>query len=511
MIDLDDNTLDTYEDKYQSQSHSPSIYRHLYGEILTPLSFVKTMISHIPNNIWEDMTNVWIDPGSGRGSISIYIYYKLMFHLENSIPDLGERKTHIVTKMLVMVDINECNVIHLRSIFGNKANIYHGDFLSHDVQKQILTHNPSVVICNPPFHHKHKIKVPTNRHIDKVCDGEAIWVPFVKASVQLLRDAGIAVFIIPSLWCKLDKKGCYTFLTYTPEICIEHVTFYSNTETNAIFNKQAQTPTTLIQLRKIINKQETTVDNVCNINVHDKINNSVVLFPLYTHCKRALPSNGVRIIRSIQAKMTAHRVESLRSFTKKTNMPSKQCLFNDNVSPSSDYPYANIHSCIVRGSLTDAPLLTMQFSNIPLPYSNDIKIILAHKMYGVPFYDKDGKYGISNRDNYVIRFPEQLIKMKNQENDIQLSNGDIYDLYTHLFKLPCIQFLLTCTTYRMRCIEIYAFDYIPCVHLLPGFPNIHTMTNKSVMRYFEFTKSEEEYVNNHHSKGVYQKTPTLAY
>ena len=35
-------------------------------------------------------------------------------------------------------------------------------------------------------------------------------------------------------------------------------------------------------------------------------------------------------------------------------------------------------------------------------FSNTKKLVLAHKMYGFPFYDINGDYGISNRDNYVI-------------------------------------------------------------------------------------------------------------
>ena len=34
--------------------------------------------------------------------------------------------------------------------------------------------------------------------------------------------------------------------------------------------------------------------------------------------------------------------------------------------------------------------------------NNEAKLILTHKMYGFPFYDISGIYGISARDNYVL-------------------------------------------------------------------------------------------------------------
>ena len=48
------------------------------------------------------------------------------------------------------------------------------------------------------------------------------------------------------------------------------------------------------------------------------------------------------------------------------------------------------------------PSLVINYSNNPLSYNGDKKIVLAHKMYGFPYLDSNCDYGISNRDNYVI-------------------------------------------------------------------------------------------------------------
>ena len=42
-----------------------------------------------------------------------------------------------------------------------------------------------------------------------------------------------------------------------------------------------------------------------------------------------------------------------------------------------------------------------------MKFFEESKIVLPHKMYGFPYIDKDGAYGISNRDNYIIKNYEE--------------------------------------------------------------------------------------------------------
>ena len=65
----------------------------------------------------------------------------------------------------------------------------------------------------------------------------------------------------------------------------------------------------------------------------------------------------------------------------------------------SKYKYKNIHTAILNNL---DPQLVIKYSKNKLAYSGIPKLILAHKMYGFPFLDVEGIYGISNRDNYVI-------------------------------------------------------------------------------------------------------------
>ena len=63
------------------------------------------------------------------------------------------------------------------------------------------------------------------------------------------------------------------------------------------------------------------------------------------------------------------------------------------------HKYKNIHTCILDGL---NPKLAFRYSTKPCLYYKKTKLVLAHGMYGFPYLDEKGKYGISNRDKFVI-------------------------------------------------------------------------------------------------------------
>jgi len=44
-------------------------------------------------------------------------------------------------------------------------------------------------------------------------DGVTIWYNFVRHSIELLKDQGELLVIIPSLWMRPDKEHMYTYMT----------------------------------------------------------------------------------------------------------------------------------------------------------------------------------------------------------------------------------------------------------------------------------------------------------
>ena len=102
-------------------------------------------------------------------------------------------------------------------------------------------------------------------------------------------------------------------------------------------------------------------------------------------------------------------------------------------------------------------------------------------MYGIPYIDYNGEYGISNRDNYVILKEDKSIK-------------DLEKLKTFLSTQTAL-YLFDSTRYRMAYLEKYIFQLIPDITLLPNFPEI--INDDTIASYFNFDEREKTIINNY--------------
>jgi site-specific DNA-methyltransferase (adenine-specific) len=75
--------------------------------------------------------------------------------LKDEIPDKQERKKHILENMLYMSELNQKNAMTCRNIFDNKReyklNLYTGDSLKLDTQKEWNIRKFDIIIGNPPY------------------------------------------------------------------------------------------------------------------------------------------------------------------------------------------------------------------------------------------------------------------------------------------------------------------------------------------------------------------------
>ena len=110
------------------------------------------------------------------------------------------------------------------------------------------------------------------------------------------------------------------------------------------------------------------------------------------------------------------------------------------------------------------------------------KIVMGHKMYGFPFIDYKGEYGISNRDNYVIL----------SEDDETLER------LCQFFSNKLALYLFESTRYRMKYLEKYIFQLLPDITKLSNVPDI--LTVDSLSDYFKLTDEERKSVKNLHKK-----------
>ena len=103
-------------------------------------------------------------------------------------------------------------------------------------------------------------------------------------------------------------------------------------------------------------------------------------------------------------------------------------------------------------------------------------------MYGFPYLDGNGTYGISNRDNYVIS--GYTIKDLNKIKDFLSSKFALY--------------LFESTRYRMKYLEKYIFELIPDITKIADFPKI--INDDTIAKYFELTDQECIAINKLHKK-----------
>jgi len=426
-----------------------------FGEVKTDFYIIDIyFLNKIPDEVFQNKNLKWLDPGSGTGNFSISIFKRLMFSLHNEIEDIELRKKHIIENMLYMVEINIENIKILRNIFGKNANIYSSDYLLFDE-----SHKFDIIIGNPPYNSNGLKKVPTNSGIKKINDGNTIWTEFIKKSLHLLKEDGYLSMIVPSIWLKPDKAKIYDLLT---SFKILRLKSFTNTQSNKMFAGNSQTPSTIFLLQK------RKTDNIISIfDEKDKLHS------YYLKDQNPIPIIGISVINKLQKYVTIY--DCIKVI--KTNLPPKHIEIFEKKKKNSNYE--NITTCVLN---KNNPKMIYNYSYVPCPYYNKPKLVLAHGMYGFPFLDDKGIYGISNRDKYLIidKPIDDLKKLK----AFLSTNLSLY--------------IFECFKYRMKYLEKYAFQMIPDITLIKDFPK--EITDESVIDYFNFTEYEVENINNLHKK-----------
>lgn len=431
--------------------------RYKYGEINTPFFLVDKILDLIDECEFTMPNKKWLDIGSGSGYFSMMLYKRLFNGLENKIKNPQERSKHIIENMIYMTEIRKENCDLLEDLFGENCNLFKGDFLSLNLDETF-----DFVIGNPPYNNNGLKKVPSNNVSNKKEDGTTVWIPFIKKSVDLLRDnSGQMAVIIPSIWMKPDKARMYNFmLNYK----LEYLNCMTNTETNKVFNKYAQTPTCYFKLTK--------VKNPGFVTVYDKDIDEYVTWK--TRENRPIPLFGYSVLKKLNEKLT----DENKLIVSKTNLPSKQSIFSNE--KTDVYLYTCVNTCVIIDKVR--PELVIEYCNRQEAYHGIPKLIMAHKMYGFPYVDADGEYGISNRDNYVI-----LNKTKTELERLKL-----------FFSTKIALYIFEATRYRMKYLEKYIFELIPDITKLNDFPEI--INDETIAQYFQLTKKDIDNVNRFNKK-----------
>lgn len=197
LIDSPKDLLELIDDCLKPKD----IEKKKYGEVFTPMSFINdSMLADLEayytkqynKNIFEDETLKWGDTTSGMGNFPIAIYYKLMEGLKKKIPDDKDRKKHILEKMLFMAELNKKNCFVIKQIFNMnnefKLNLYEGDSLQLDIQKEFGIDKLDIVIGNPPYNKEFK--------------GKNGYAPalYNKFTEYYIEKCSILCYVMPSRW-----------------------------------------------------------------------------------------------------------------------------------------------------------------------------------------------------------------------------------------------------------------------------------------------------------------------
>ena len=212
------------------------IEKKKFGEVFTPMSFINNyMLGDLEEyykgkynkNIFEDETLKWGDTTTGMGNFPIAIYYKLMDGLKKKIPNEKDRKKHILEKMLFMAEFNKKNCFIVKQIFNMnnelKLNLYEGDSLQLDIQKEFGITKFDIVIGNPPY----------NEEL-KSTGAKALYNKFVEYYIE---KCNLLCFVMPSRWFS-GGKGLDSFrknmLERTDIVYIKHFDDASTIFGNAV-------------------------------------------------------------------------------------------------------------------------------------------------------------------------------------------------------------------------------------------------------------------------------------
>jgi tRNA1(Val) A37 N6-methylase TrmN6 len=439
--------------------------KHKFGEVNTDFALIYKILELIPKHKFKDRNLKWLDPCCGSGYFSIVLYKLLDKHIP--ILDDNERHTHIITKMMYMIEINPEHIPVLRSLFGENANINCINFL-------YTTGSYDMIIGNPPFNSNGLVKVPTNTKSSKKYDGTSIWQKSIKKSIESLKGgSGYLTFITPSIWMKVDHP-MYQYMT---QYNIKKIHTMTNTETNKAFHGQAQTPTCYFTLVKMKTHKYPLYRP---IPIYDKSVKKYVKCEFHTNGNFiSLPLFAQSIIQ--RTLFLADTYGSINVI--KTSMRPDYKGLSVKEESDTEHPFPNISTCILNDL---QPQLVINYSNKKCVYANQSKLVLAHKMYGFPYYDVSGVYGISNRDNYVIlnKTPEDFVKLQ------------------QFFSTKFALYIFEATRYRMKYLEKYIFEMIPDITVISDFPTI--INDETIATYFSLSNTEIKAIQNH-TKRAYKK------
>ena len=166
-----------------------------YGEVFSPPSLINEMIDavlKVDTNLFKNKHIKILEPASGIGNYTFYLFKRLYLSLATFIPDSQTRIDHILTNCLYMIETNEDSVNKCKKIFKDISDVPL-NIITGDALKTVFPFKFDLIIGNPPY----------NKPFNDNKYGPALYHLFILYYLDRCR---ILSFITPSRWLKANKQ-----------------------------------------------------------------------------------------------------------------------------------------------------------------------------------------------------------------------------------------------------------------------------------------------------------------
>jgi len=338
-----------------------------YGEVFTPLSLVKDMVSNLPNDVWSNPNLKWLDPANGMGNFPLVVIYKLMKGLEQWEPDPNKRYKHIIENMIYVCELQPKNSFMYLSLVDPiddlAVNLYCGSFLDDGFDKHKRevwnVDKFDIVMGNPPYNGAEK------------GGGNSLWDKFIRKVLKnILSDNGHLLFVNPSAWRKPPSPRSKTrdlWKLMTSDNQLKYLEIHSSKDGQKVFNAGTRYDLYLIERAK---KYENSIiiDELGEENIIDC--DEWLFMPNYNIDKvRNILGDGADII-----------------FDRSMYASDKDITSNEK---DEEYKYELIHSTPKKG-------IRYMYSNEIIGHFGVPKVIFGESGINHVVIDMEGKYGITN-------------------------------------------------------------------------------------------------------------------
>ena len=349
------------------------------GEVFTPLSLVNEMLDNLDEayinehgkSIFTEVGFKWFDPAVGIGNFPIIVYQRLMKGL--NITDEEEKRRHILENMIYAAELTQKNVFIYNKIFCSdkyKLNIYEGDTLTMDVKNDFkLSANFGgfdVVMGNPPY----------NANGTKHEGEKNIYVKFSILTLNSwLNPNGYLLFIHPPVYRVPNHiiKGQKTNLNaiYT-EKKVLYIKMYSQAATHKLMSVMMNVDVIIIQ--------NTLNDLQYTSKITDTQNH---VYEMIIKPNDFIPNFGLNIMNKLKDSSQHGNIE----------LKGDSEIHTQNTIGTT---HKNIHGIISGG-------IKICMSTKKHKFLDKKKLIInGIGSNNYVFYDKDGKYGMTEKPVGII-------------------------------------------------------------------------------------------------------------